>query len=211
MHRATRILTFLLLSCVWAAPALAQVVISEFRTRGPAGGNDEFIEIFKASGSAVNIGGWKINGSNSSGTTSTRVTVNAGVILNAGCYYLVTNSVAGGYSGAVAGDQTFSVGVADNGGIGLLTAADVIVDQVGMSAGSAYKEGTTLAPMSLNQNQSYERLPGGGSGNGTDTNNNSADFVLNATTSNASNQSSTCIAPTPVNGSTWGTIKTMYR
>ena len=34
-------------------------VISEFRTRGPAGSNDEFVEIFNPSNSVINIGGWK--------------------------------------------------------------------------------------------------------------------------------------------------------
>ena len=51
------------------------VVISEFRVRGPQGGNDEFIELYNAGSAPVGIGGWKINGSNSSGTTSTRVTI----------------------------------------------------------------------------------------------------------------------------------------
>ena len=38
------------------------VVISEFRTRGPNGGNDEFIELYNLSSSPVNISGWQIRG-----------------------------------------------------------------------------------------------------------------------------------------------------
>ena len=44
-----------------AAPATAQsttIVISEYRTRGPAGGNDEFIELRNNSAAPVDIGGY---------------------------------------------------------------------------------------------------------------------------------------------------------
>src|SRR6476659_8373826 len=68
------------------------VVISEFRVRGPAGGSDEFVELYNLSPAPVNIGGWKINGSNNAGTVSTRVTITAGTMLGSGCHYLVTNS-----------------------------------------------------------------------------------------------------------------------
>jgi len=36
------------------------IVISEFRTRGPNGGYDEFIEIFNPTNSQINIGNWEI-------------------------------------------------------------------------------------------------------------------------------------------------------
>src|SRR5689334_15698400 len=102
-----------------AAAGSTSVVISAFRTRGPNGGSDEFIELFNLSSGSVGIGGWKINGSNNAGTTSTRVTITAGVILQPGKYYLVTNSSTSGgpYSGATLGDQTYSVGIGDDGGI----------------------------------------------------------------------------------------------
>ncbi len=63
-----------------------------------------------------------------------------------------------------------------------------------MSTGSAYKEGTTLASLgSNNLNRSYERKPGGSTGNGTDTDNNSSDFQL-ISPSNPQNLSSNCIS-----------------
>src|SRR5262245_15262827 len=111
------------------------VVISEFRVRGPNGAADEFVELFNVSASPVNIGGWKINGSNNAAGTSTRVTIPANVMLGPGCFYLITNSstTGGPYSGAVPGNLTFSVGITDDGGIGLLDGANVAIDQVGMS------------------------------------------------------------------------------
>lgn len=181
----------------------SSIVISEFRTRGPSGGNDEFIELYNPTNAAVNIGGWKINGSNSSATTSTRVTITSGVILQPGCHYLLTssNTTGGPYSGSVAGNQTYGTGTTDNGGIALLMADNTMVDQVGMSSGSAYKEGTFLTPMFLDQDQAYERKPGGTFGSGQDNNDNSADFYYR-TPSDPQNSTSDCITqathtPTP--------------
>ncbi|HEY1014185.1 MAG TPA: lamin tail domain-containing protein, partial [Herpetosiphonaceae bacterium] len=167
------------------------IVISEFRTRGPSGAADEFVELYNLSGSSVNIGGWKLNGSNSGGSISTRATVPANTTLSTGCRYLFTNATAsGGYSGSVAGNATYMTSFTDDGGLAILDSSNGIIDAVGMSTGSAYKEGTTLTQMAGTTNQSYERKPLGS--NGTDTDNNSADFTLNAGTSNPQNTSSTC-------------------
>src|ERR1051325_8535743 len=47
-----------------------------------------------------------------------------------------------------------------------------------MSSGSAFKEGSTLTPFTSDLNRSYERRPGGTSGNSQDTDNNQNDFRL---------------------------------
>src|SRR2546428_3884861 len=112
-----------LLTVPLAAPAQAAsttVVIGEFRVRGPNGGSDEFIELYNLSSSAVNIGGWKVNGSNNAAGTSTRATIPVGITLNAGFHYLLTNSSTshGPYSGSVPADQTYGTGITDDGGIG---------------------------------------------------------------------------------------------
>ena len=149
------------------------VVISEFRVRGPQGGNDEFVELYNLSGAPVAIGGWNIRGSNNAAGVSIRATITAGTILQPGCHYLLTNAAASGYSGAVPGNQTYTVGITDDGGIALTLPDATIVDAVGMSTGSAYKEGTVLAVSVLNNlNRGYERKPGGAAGSGTDTDNN---------------------------------------
>ena len=210
--RITLALLAMLVTAGAATVASANILISEFRTRGPAGGNDEFIEIWNNSGIAVNIGGYTLRGSNNAGVNSVRATVPAGTLLNAGCYYLFTNAtLTTGYSGAVPGNTTFTVGITDDGGIAIADGAAVILDQAGMSAGSAYKEGAILATTPLNNNQSYERKPGGPSGNSLDTNNNATDFTLNAATSNPQNTNSLCLAAVPTRTSTWGSVKTFYR
>ena len=99
------------------APALASpngVVISELRARGPAGGNDEFVELFNTSSSDVDISGYKLQGcASTSGSPSDRTTVPAGTVLNPGEHYLFTNSGSSGYSGAVSGDRAYSTGFTD--------------------------------------------------------------------------------------------------
>src|ERR1043165_8342783 len=120
-----------------AAPQMqtaVDVVISEFRTRGPNGAFDEFIELYNPTSAAVDISGWKINASGNTGSTGTRVTIPSSVVLQSGQYYLVANNnVGGGYSGTVSANLNFGSGIADNGGIALIRADNSIADQVGMS------------------------------------------------------------------------------
>lgn len=197
-HASSRLFRFIVLGAVLTAAtwwqvnavraASSTIVISEFRVRGPQGGNDEFIELLNVSSSAVDISGWRINGSNSSGTTSTRSTIPAGTFVPAGCRYLLANTAASGYSGGVTPDRTYATGVTDDGGIAVLDAGGAIVDQVGMSAGSAYGEGTRLTSLGTsNQDRSRERSSGA-----QDTDDNAGDFQLLAP-SNPQNSASACL------------------
>ncbi|MBI1298243.1 ExeM/NucH family extracellular endonuclease [bacterium] len=195
------LLLVLLLSTFFSADtasvqaASSDIVISEFRVRGPNGGSDEFIELHNLSSEPVDISGWLVRGSNGTGGVSTRATIPAGTVLNPGCYYLLTNSASSGgpYSGSVSGDQTYATGVTDDGGIALTLPDTTIIDQVGISAGAAFGEGTRLSSLgSSNQNRSYERKPGGSLGNGIDTDDNISDFQL-ISPSNPQNSTSACI------------------
>src|SRR4029079_5979215 len=76
-------------------------------------------------------------------------------------------------------NQAYGTGITDDGGIALALPDTTIVDQAGMSAGSAYKEGTTLAPMTATGvSRSYERKLGGRDGSEIHTNNNGSDFQV---------------------------------
>jgi beta-lactamase superfamily II metal-dependent hydrolase len=156
------------------------IVISEFRTRGAVGGNDEFVEIYNNSDAAIDISGYRLQGSNGSGTTSTRSTVPAGVILPPREHYLFVNTTATGYSLPVPGNRGFATGVTDDGGVAILDAANATpLDAVGITAGSAFKEGTVLGTqLTTNTNRSYERVPGGSAVTLQDSGNNAADFRL---------------------------------
>ena len=153
------------------------VVISEFRTRGPVGGNDEFIELRNASSAAVDISGWVLQGcaSGTPGNASARATVSAGVVLAPGQSYLFANPTSPGYSGAVAPDQTYGTGITDfaaNNFAGIrLVAGAVVVDGVG-SPQSPCREGTGFNTPAANGDNSFERI-----GGTQDTENNLTDFA----------------------------------
>ena len=187
-----RLLVGVLLAAGLAPPtaeaASTTLVISELRTHGPGGATDEFFELYNLSASAVDIAGWKLFASSSTGIASLRFTFASGTVVGAGCRRLVVGT---GYTGSVAGDGTTSVGVTDDGGIALLTPADVVVDQVGFSVGSAFGEGTRLPPTLNSVEQSYERKPGGASGNGQDTDDNLVDFAY-VTGTTPQNSTSAC-------------------
>ncbi len=214
MRTATLLRSILVPVAIATVAGLAQaasttIVISEFRTRGAAGANDEIVELWNRSASVQSIAGWKLNGSNTAGTTSTRATVPAGVTLGPGCYYLLVNGAATASIVALA-DQTFAVGITDDGGIAILDPTNAIIDQAGMSATSAYKEGTVLAPLTTNVDQSYERKPGGTSGHVIDTDDNANDFQL-ITPATPQNRTATCLVATATHEPTWGRVKMLYR
>jgi YD repeat-containing protein len=169
-------------ACGGGLPPSSTVVISEFRTRGVSGGYDEFVELYNMTDSSIDISGWKIDASNGAGGVATRIVVNPGTTLPAHGNFLATNNIAsGGYSGTVAGDQTYTAGIPDDGGIAVLKPDNAIVDRVGMSNGSAFKESRALNPLTDNLNQSYERKPGGATGSSLDTNDNPSDFQVRTT------------------------------
>ena len=101
-----------------------QLLISEFRVRGPNGANDEFIEIYNnigASHTVVAASGTGYGVAASDGTT--RCSIPNGTVIPARGHYLCANSV--GYSlalsgwNATAGDATYTTDIPDNAGIAL--------------------------------------------------------------------------------------------
>ena len=159
MPALTRALLLTLLATLTATPtAFAasappnEIVISEFRTRGPAGGNDEFIELRNRSAQPVDISGWRLQGcaSGSPGNASNRVTVGSDILLPPGGSYLFANDASGGYSGTVAPDETYGTGITDFAaanfaGIQIVDTADVVRDGVG-SPGSPATRATGSSP-----------------------------------------------------------------
>jgi hypothetical protein len=161
-----------------------QLVISEFRVRGPNGANDEFIEIANVSGAdhtvaAVSGSGYGVAASD--GTTRCSIP-NGTVIPNKG-HYLCVNSI--GYSLAsypagngttATGDATYTTDIPDNAGIALFnnntgggsyTLANRL-DAVGSTseANTVYKEGTgypALTPFSINYSFYRDNCGKGGS------------------------------------------------
>src|SRR4026208_522083 len=106
--------------------ASGQLVISEFRLRGPNGANDEFIELYNNSGADHTVAGGGTGYAVAASNAVARCVVpNGTVILNRG-HYLCVNSV--GYSLAsypagngttATGDATYTTDIPDNAGIAL--------------------------------------------------------------------------------------------
>lgn len=174
-RRSAAALLAVLASLVWTGSALASasgVVISEFRFRGPAGGNDEFVELLNTSTTPVGISGWRLQGcAGASGAPSARVTVPDGVTLGPGQHYLFVNT-----AGTVAGDTGYGTGIADDGGARItLPDGTTVVDGVGSSSGAVdeCREGAGLSIPTTNGDNGFERRNGGRQ----DTDDNVADFL----------------------------------
>jgi Putative Ig domain/Lamin Tail Domain len=185
-----------------AAAISPNVVISQFQTRGTNGVNDEFVELYNRSTTAVDIGLWGLgetDGVNFFGL----VQVPSGTILGSRCHYLFANNGPSGYdNGAVPADQTFGLGIPDLVGLAIYTSAPSTMDAVSTTSFAFYREGASLSPRAPTDfdDASWERRPGLGNGNGQDTDTNRNDFYY-ANPSKPRNQSSPCINHAPVIGS----------
>lgn len=202
-----------------------QLIIDEFRVRGPNGANDEFVEIVNVSGAdhtvatADGSAGYALVASD--GTA--RFVIPNGTVIPNGGHYLGVNSV--GYSlasypagsGATAtGDATYTTNIADNAGIALFNTANSQnfalanrLDAVGSTseANTLYKEGTgypALTPFSIDY--SFYRDRRGTTGAPKDTNNNAADFLFVDTNGTNAGSGQRLGAPGPQNLSSPGFI-----
>jgi hypothetical protein len=212
-----------------AQVAAGQLIISEFRVRGPNGANDEFVEIYNNSGADHTVtaaSGTGYGVAASDGTTRCSIP-NGTVIPNRG-HYLCVNSV--GYSLATypagngttaTGDATYTTDIPDNAGIAIFnnnTGGGSYVlanrlDAVGSTseANTLYKEGTgypALTPFSIDY--AFYRDDCGKSGSITtfgvcpistpkDTNNNAADFIFVDTNGTSAGAGQRLGAPGPEN------------
>ena len=158
-----------------AWPPATGVLLSEVMTGG-ASASDEFIELYDAAASPVDLVGDEVVYVTATGGTVTRkATWTASTLLTPGQHLLLANS-AGVY--AAPADATYSGGLAATGGAVALRAADgSVIDAIAWgNATSGFVEGTAAAAPPAGS--SLERLPGGDAGNGVDTNDDSLDWVL---------------------------------
>ncbi|HWN08073.1 MAG TPA: hypothetical protein VNO50_02135 [Pyrinomonadaceae bacterium] len=168
-------LTFLLLILaaqdISAQTAIAgQIIISEFRVRGPGAGSDEFIELYNNSGAdheVIAASGTGYGVAASDGIL--RCSIPNGTIIPNRGHYLCVNSVAyslasypAGNGTTATGDATYTTDIPDNAGIALFNnntggasfSLANRLDAVGSTseADTLYKEGTgypALTPFSI--------------------------------------------------------------
>ena len=191
------------------------LLISEVQTRGSAGGNDEFVEIYNPGSVAVSFDStWTIAARSAVGTCAGNAQAirytGTGQVVGPHRHLLLTNSA--GYDGAAVGDDTYSTGINDASSLVLYKGTTVIdavcfyVDPATLAnlaacPGAAYTcEGTPVTNLPHNNGTSglsntdvtIERKPGGSSGNGTDSGDNSSDFSP-ATIANPQNLTSPAV------------------
>jgi hypothetical protein len=146
----------------------SSVVINEFSTGDMDSSFNDFVELRNDSSAAVDISGWELREWNAATQTITvKFVAAAGKVLGPGCHYLLAARNTG-----VSYIRDAPMGGLNNaGGLALLRGDGTIVDQVGYSEDSPYREGTTLPPDIVTDIRGYARV-------GNDTNDNVRDFVL---------------------------------
>lgn len=207
--------------------AAGQLIISEFRVRGPNGANDEFIEIYNNSGADHTVAGGGTGYAVAASDGTARCVVPNGTVIPNRGHYLCVNSV--GYSLAsypagngttATGDATYTTDIPDNAGIAIFNTSVAVdftlanrLDAVGSTseANTLYKEGTgypALTPFSIDY--AFYRDNCGKSGSITtfgacsidtpkDTNNNAADFIFVDTNGTSAGAGQRLGAPGPEN------------
>ena len=211
-------------------PGNTSLIISEFRLRGPNGSNDEYIEIYNNSNSAVNVlatdgsGGFAVVASDG----LTRFVIPNGTIIPSRAHFLGVNSLqysVGGYpagSGATAtGDATFTLNIPDNAGLAIFKTDNPAnfnlanrLDAVGATsvANALFREGAGVpALVAFSIDYAWLRkIPTGGVGVGVpqDTNNNAVDFRFVDTNGTAAGAGQRLGAPGPENLSSPGHLNT---
>lgn len=169
------------------------VLISEFRTRGLLGADDEFVELYNNGDIAVDISGWNLKVKQGSSAETTLATINSGVTIPARGHYLLRKAGTGNYSLAnyAEADQTYADSLADNIGIALFSSSSTLIDAVGFSSvtDASYREGTGLVPSTgITTNGQYSFVRNyTNRGMPIDTNNNRTDFMFVATDGNTYN------------------------
>ncbi|HJT65583.1 MAG TPA: lamin tail domain-containing protein [Pyrinomonadaceae bacterium] len=188
--------------------AAGELLISEFRVRGPNGANDEFIEIYNASGADHTVAALSGSGYGVAASDGvTRCSIPNGTVIPNRGHYLCVNSA--GYSLAsysagngttATGDATYTTDIPDNAGIALFNNNSAgasyslanRLDAVGSTseANTLYKEGAgypAITPLDLNYSFYRDNCGKGGSiatfgactiDTPKDTNDNAADFIF---------------------------------
>jgi hypothetical protein len=206
-----------------------QLIISEFRVRGPNGANDEFIEIYNNTGASHTVTAASGTGYGIAASDGvTRCSIPNGTVIPSRGHYLCVNSV--GYSLAsypsgsgttATGDATYATDIPDNAGIAIFNnntgggsySLANRLDAVGSTseANTVYKEGTgypALTPFSIDYSWTRDECGKGGAVNllgactislPKDTDSNSVDFYFVDTNGTSAGGGQRLGAPGPEN------------
>jgi hypothetical protein len=207
MRSTLRILAMVVFSLLAAAPASAQLVISELRLRGTSGLNDEYVEIMNNSASPHTVAATSGTGYGIAASDGVvRCAIPNGTVIPPRGHYLCVNSTAyslGSYpagNGTTAtGNATFTTEIGDNVGVALFSTTvpanfslATRLDALGSTAASSlYREGVghpAISPFSVDYAWVRDQCGKRGSptafgpcplaGAVVDTNDNAVDFFI---------------------------------
>jgi hypothetical protein len=176
--------------------AASHIVISQVQTNGAGVGttNDEFVELYNPTDSAVNLSDWKLRKKTAAQAgLGTDLASSLSGTIQPHAYFLIAHA---SYSGVIAEDFTYNAaGIAEDNNTVLLynNLDDTPVDKVGM--GSAGDNEASAAANPAHGGSIQRKLDEVGA-HGLDTDNNSSDFELLAT-STPRNSAVTVATPTP--------------
>jgi hypothetical protein len=183
------------------APAPGDILISEFRFRGAAGAQDEFIELYNNTDNEITVndpfGGLAVVSADAPATPKFLIP-NGTAIPARGHFLAVNNTPTTGYSlsaypagstTTATGDVTYTGDIPDNGGIALFNTANPNsfdlahrIDAVGHSVvtDTRFREGTGIGGVP-EANGEYSHIRKLNTGVPQDTNDNDNDFLFIAT------------------------------
>ncbi len=184
-----------------ALPNAGDVLISEFRFRGAAGAEDEFVELYNNTDANIIIstvdgsGGWTLV----SDDGVVRATLPNGITIPARGHYLVVNAGAYSLAAHAAGDIFINGGIGDGAGVALFRTSDPAnytlenrLDAVGFAGvtNSLFREGVGFQPgagVVDNAEFSFARkiIKNGSTAPPQDTNDNASDFEFASTNAGA--------------------------
>lgn len=165
-----------------AAAAATHVVISQIKTGSTGNAADEFIELYNPTDITYFLGEWSLQYRGGAASSFDKQNL-SNVTLPAHSYYLISNMSStyssdddqsygnAGMSLSATGGTLFLV----NHQTTLTTGNEAVLDKVAYGTGTLFAE--TNAAIAPTTGNSIVRLPNNSTGNGTDTDNNSADFV----------------------------------
>lgn len=177
MRHLKIIFGLLIITLLIGASASAQVLISKIQTSG-ASATDEFVELYNNSSSSAPLAGLTLKKQTSGGTIQMLISsFPASAVINPFSYFLIAHTNYQPING-ITSDFTYtnsSNSLADNNVALLVGPNGEILDSVFW--GTITSTNGSPAP-NPDKFQALVRLPNDASGNGVDTDNNSADFII---------------------------------
>jgi len=157
-----------------AAPSTT-VVVSELKTNTRPGDTDSYVELRNVAEGAVDVSGWRIEGCNGSRNTGLRATIDDGTVLDPREHYLLG---AAAYDFDVPPDQSLGTSLTPDGGVIVLDAAGTRIDSVGHTTEAGCAEGTPAPQPATPDDTTAASQAVTRDADGTDTDDNAADFTL---------------------------------